>query len=298
MELYINRYFKDDKKGYRFLSEKDFFADAVIRSSIEKGILSEIIGNRSVSAWVGGVIFDFRKTPYYVFGHNEMIAQEKGSSRLSSRYTFIVVPFDNLFMIGSMTGLMREITMYEELNSFKSDIISYHSNGICSAEWMESKVVDALSTYLVDQDVQLEMRDSPESCKAAIEFIWNRSVFPEKMPSVVYMDRSSQDKPQRGWVFQDFQGSEFQLSKSLRMRNNVPEQTYLYWVGKLVMGDQNQNFRKLFTPKHRQEFIEDVGRQNGNMLVHAMVWHFALHAGIVDALPTADEKQQLLRKMK
>lgn len=298
MELYINRYFKDDKKGYRFLSEKNFFADAVIRSSIEKDILSEIIGNRSVSAWVGGVIFDFRRNPYYVFGHNAMSAQEKGSSRLSSRYTFAVVPFDHLFKIGSMSDLMRKITMYEELNSFKSDIIAYNPNGMHSVKRLESKVVDALSTYLVDQDVQLEMRDSPESCKAAIDFIWNRSVFPEKMPSVVYIDRNSQDRPQRGWVFQDFQGAEFQLSKSLRMRNNTPEQTYLYRVGKLVMGDQNQNFRKLYIPQYRQEFIEDVGRQNGGMLIHAMVWHFALHTGVVDALPTAAEKQQLLRKMK
>lgn len=298
MELYINRYFKDDKKGYCFLSEKNFFADAVIRSSIEKGILSEIIGNRSVSAWVGGVIFDVRRNPYYVFGHNAMSAQEKGSSRLSSRYTFAVVPFDHLFKIGSMSDLMRKITMYEELNSFKSDTIAYNPNGMRSVKWLDSKVVDALSTYLVDQDVQLEMRDSPESCKATIEFIWNRSVFPEKMPSVVYVDHSSQDKPQRGWVFQNFQSSEFRLSESLRMKNREPEQTYLYWAGKIVMGDQNQNFRKIFSPKHRREFIEDIGGQNESMLAQAMVWYFALHAGIADALPTAAEKQQLLRRIK
>lgn len=297
MELHINRYYKDDKKGYRFLSNKGFFSDEVLRSNIEENILAEVIGNKSVSAWVGGVSFDLRRNPFYIFGHNMMCAQERGSSRLSSRYTFVAIPFDSLCGIGPIAGLMREISMLEERNSFSSETIVYPTS-IRSSHNLEPKISDALSMYLVDKEIRVNMQATPERCRSAIELVWNRSVLPEYTPLLSYLDRGSQEQPQRGWIFQDAQFFDCKISESLRLSSRNPENDYLYRVGKLILGRENRNFRKLYSSSYQQEFALDVGKQNEKMLPHAMAWHFALYAGIVEALPTSIEKRYLLQNMK
>lgn len=297
MELYTNRYYKDDKIGFTFVSDKGPFADQTLCEQIKNNVHGAIVGNRSIYAWIGGVVSDRMGKIFYVFGHNVMKVQENNSDRSSSLFNFVMLPFEHLHNFENTFYLMQEVKKFEDAVKFKAEPlkIEFPPKGSFWGKYKE--VADAMAGYAADPQKGLCVQATSAICMEMIGFIWSRSLFPKKMPCVAYLDNNRNgENPQKGWVFKEAYQQKFSQSPDSKMsldREYLRFACKSLFVGRAV----NEDFReKMMSPEARKAMMERIGEDNSQLTEQILCWTYALDHKR-ELLPSTEEKQALLSKI-
>ena len=296
MQVATNRYYKDDQKGFRFQDKSGIFADSAFLNRIEQKLILQVIGNRSVTCWLGGVVTDSKNTPYYVFGHNQMLAQERGSNRLSCRFTFAVIPFEDLYKLGSASALIDALSEAESSQNFKPTIWNIREGSLSAlSNDLDRVLTDALAAYVVDEHVNFELHESRSNCSEALSLIWVKSLFSRKMPVVALVDEPTVDMPQSGWLLYTRSGGEVK-GGVLNTAHLAPEQEYLYFAYRYVVTNWVDDFRRVFTPGELERVSREIGSSNQKLLEPLLLWYYAIQ-NRMNLLPTEQEKAAMLRQI-
>lgn len=295
MQVYTNRYYKDNYNGYGFLSKTGVFEDSALLERIDR-LIGKVIGNRSVSCWMGGVVSDVRGAPFYVFGHNRMIAQEQGSNRLSCQFTFAVVPFDALAQLGSPSGLISALTQAESTPGFQPSVLTLNEETRITESGYDLLLADALAAYAVDERVDFEYQDSWLSCCKALGSIWKKSLFSRKMPVITLTEEQTAEQPQLGWRLMARAGNASARGGRLTRPNLAPEEEYLYNAYRYVLVNGTEEYRRVLPAGEAARVAQAIGGANQRLLEPLLLWYYTLHSRM-EVLPTEEEKTALLRQI-
>lgn len=295
MQVYTNRYYKDNYNGYGFLSKTGVFGDSALLERIDR-LIGKVIGNRSVSCWMGGVVSDVRGAPFYVFGHNRMIAQEQGSNRLSCQFTFAVVPFDALVQLGSPSELISALTQAESNPGFQPSILTLNEGTGITESRYDLLLADALAAYAVDERIDFEYQDSWLSCCKVLGSIWNKTLFSRKTPVITLTDEQTADQPQLGWRLITRAGKVSARGGILTRSNLAPEEAYLYNAYRYLLANGTEEYRRVLSAREAARVAQAIGGANDKLLEPLLLWYYNLHSRM-EVLPTEEEKAAMLRQI-
>ena len=294
MELEVNCYCKNDIDGFYFQSDEGIFQDDSLRNQIHLDLHGKVVGNLSVNCWLGGVVTDGRKRPYYVFGHNTMRAQER-DSRLSCFFTFAAIPFEQLCRVISIQDWMEVLKNLEQTPNPTFSPITLKESTTAPAS-IDDNLRVALAGYAADRSVTLEMRDTDSTCKKTIESLWRCSLFSPKTPLIVLVDEDTEDPPRDGWLFVPSRKERTMKYKQVEEDSLSLEMAYLYYAYNYVLSSADQicQFRRYTVGEKLESLSRDFGRRNADLLEQLLFWKYALDRNN-EPLPTQKQAEAMLQ---
>lgn len=299
MELYVNRYYKSNKKGYCFSYNEEIFSSGKLRREIQRKIIGGVIGNESIVAWVGGSVENERGKKFFIFGHNQMLAQEKGMDRLSCYFTFVAVSSDMLYRMVPIRCVMERIHVLEDKKTITENKVEIPDATLTRMPNIKlDRLIEAMALATVDTTTSFTMDANEMECQSAIDALLERSLFAEQIPVFCYLDQKSSHNPKNQWQFRVSRTLASQIVKNnLRVSGMSEGKKYLYFAYKtLCLGDYKR-FQQFFMPQKREELETSIGTANRNLELPLLIWYYAMKND-PQLLPTQSEKEAILAEIR